>query len=146
MNEQPGDLLDEAVKLIGTLRRRWNDTVGGAAADHAAGDDRAAGGDVWSRAVAEAGAAERSREREAPPRIATGAAECRDCPICRAIAVSRESGADVQAHLREAMRSLLAAAKEVAAAYERTRGPWGPRAAGRRDAGGGADGGPDDDG
>ncbi|XVQ13654.1 hypothetical protein ACQP1W_14280 [Spirillospora sp. CA-255316] len=124
MNEQPGDLLDEAVKLFETLRRRLGETAAGPrgeAGRAGAGrtDDRAgerAGEDVWSRAVAE----EPPKPREAP-RIATGAPECRDCPVCRAIAVARASGDDVREHLRQAGRSLLAAATDVAAAFERTR-------------------------
>jgi hypothetical protein len=136
MNEQPGDLLDEAVKLFETLRRRWDETGGepGRAGERpsrargpASGDDEN-DGDVWSRAVAEVEAAGPKDAREEPPRIATGAPECRDCPICRAIAVARESGDDVREHVREAGRSLLAAAMDVAAAFERTRGPRGPGA------------------
>ncbi|GAA2406769.1 hypothetical protein GCM10010191_13640 [Actinomadura vinacea] len=123
MNEQPGDLLDEAVKLFETLRRRLGEAGGGAGRETGPPDaDERAGGrageDVWSRVVAE----------EPPPgplppgeRIATGAPECRDCPICRAIAVARASRADVEEHVRQAGRSLLAAALDVAAAYERTR-------------------------
>ena len=109
MSDQPGDVLDEAAKLVDALFRR----VGGAVRDAtpAAGADADAGetsGDAWSRATAE------------PPRIATGAAECRDCPICRAIALHREAGGDVARHLRDAGRSLAAAAFDVAAALDRT--------------------------
>jgi hypothetical protein len=148
MNEQPGDLLDEAVKLFETLRGRLSETAAGRrgeAGRAGAGrtDDRAgerAGEDVWSRAVAEEPRESReSREPGEGPRIATGAPECRDCPVCRAIAVARESGGDVREHLRQAGRSLLAAVLDVAAAYERTRpahdppprtGPGGDRPAG----------------
>ena len=97
MTERPGDVLDEAAKLFDALRRR----IGGDGPS----------GDVWGRATA-----------EDDPRSAAGAAECRNCPLCRAMAVGRESGADVSRHLREAGRSLLAAALEVVAAFERTRG------------------------
>jgi hypothetical protein len=121
MNELPGDLLDEAAKLFESLRRRWDEAQG-----RAVEDDR--DGDVWSRAVTEPpGEPDR-------PRIATGAPECRDCPICRAIAMTRESGGDVRTHLREAGRSLLAAARDVVAAYDRTR-PRGPGAGGPMDIG-----------
>ncbi|WP_067463169.1 hypothetical protein [Actinomadura macra] len=96
MNEQPGDVLDEAAKLFDALRRRMG------------GDGT---GDVWGRATS-----------EDVPHMATGAAECRNCPICRAIAVGRESGADVGRHVREAGRSLLAAGLDVVAAFDRTRG------------------------
>ncbi|WP_207400674.1 hypothetical protein, partial [Actinomadura roseirufa] len=97
MTEQPGDLLDEAAKLFDTLRRRLGGSGGGPgdapgprrttrddAHDPDDADDAA---DVWSRATAE------------PPRIATGAPECRDCPVCRAIAIGREAGGDVRRHV-----------------------------------------------
>ncbi|MFC5754514.1 hypothetical protein [Actinomadura rugatobispora] len=138
MNEQPGDLLDEAVKLFETLRRRLGETAAGprgeAGRAGAGGtEERAgerAGEDVWSRAVSEEAREPREpREPRAPrepPRIATGAPECRDCPVCRAIAVGRASGGDVREHLRQAGRSLLAAAMDVAAAFERTRPAPGP--------------------
>jgi hypothetical protein len=115
MNEQSGDLLEEAVKLFETLRRRMGETGAGGGAGRArtGADD-----DVWSRAVADKPAE--------PPRIATGAPECRDCPVCRAIALAREAGPGVQEHVREAGRSLLAAALDVAAAFERTRDPRPP--------------------
>jgi hypothetical protein len=148
MNEQPGDLLDEAAKLLDSLRRRWDEAArgGGPAEPADAGDD--SGGDVWSRVVAELEEADRSpraavepgegaetgsghREHEEArdqPRIATGAPECRDCPICRVIAASRASGPGLREHLREAGRSLRAAVDDVAAAFgsagaERTPGP-----------------------
>lgn len=112
MSDQPGDVLDEAAKLVDALIRR----VGG-------GRDERAGragpaGDVWDRAIAdEPGGDARG------PHIATGAPECRDCPVCRAIAIKRESGGEVGRHLREAGRSLMAAALDVAAAFDRTRAP-----------------------
>ncbi|MFC9976100.1 hypothetical protein ACFVH6_34930 [Spirillospora sp. NPDC127200] len=107
MTEQPGDVLDEAAKLFDVLRRRMaGGATGGASGGAGGGAD-----DVWSRAVAD------------DPHIATGAPECRNCPICRAVALARESGPDVGRHVREAGRSLMAAALDVVAAYERTRAP-----------------------
>ncbi|MEW2358966.1 hypothetical protein [Spirillospora sp. NPDC029432] len=126
MNEQSGDLLDEAVKLFETLRRRMGEAggrSGDTASDDAGSDDAGTGGDVWSRAVA-AEPGEGAGERAAPPRIATGAPECLDCPVCRAIAVARETGPGVRAHVREAGRSLAAAAFDVAAAFDRTGRAW----------------------
>ncbi|MBG6088270.1 hypothetical protein [Actinomadura viridis] len=140
MNEQPGDLLDEAVKLFETLRRRVGETGGGRGREAGPGG---ADDDVWSRAVADADPAAGEAR---PPRIATGAPECLDCPVCRAIAVARESGTEVRAHVRQAGRSLLAAALDVAAAYERTRDarppgppPHGPRRARPPEGAGGED-------
>lgn len=107
MSEQPGDVLDEAAKLFDALIRRISGGAGGGG-----GRDRDAdtgpGGDVWDRATAE------------EPRIATGAPECRDCPVCRAIAIKREAGGDAGRHLRDAGQSLLAAALDVVAAFDRT--------------------------
>ncbi|TDC46113.1 hypothetical protein E1281_28730 [Actinomadura sp. KC345] len=102
MSEQPGGALDEAAKLFDALIRRVS---GGGDRD----PGRDAGADVWGTATAE------------EPRIATGAPECRDCPVCRAIAVGREAGDDVGRHLHEAGQSLMAAALDVVAAFDRTR-------------------------
>lgn len=103
MSEQPGHMIDEAMKLFEVLRRRTGDGGGGKSAD-----------DVWSRAVAE--------DRH----IATGAAECRHCPVCRAIAAARSTGPDVAGHLMVAGQQLYAAFRDVAAAYERTRPAGAP--------------------
>ncbi|WP_067478352.1 hypothetical protein [Actinomadura hibisca] len=110
MTEQPGDVLDEAAKLFDALRRRMAGGLPGGTGGGAGDAD-----DVWSRAVTE--------EMAGDPHIATGAPECRNCPICRAVALARESGPDVGRHVREAGRSLMAAALDVVAAYERTRAP-----------------------
>ncbi|WUH96480.1 hypothetical protein OHR68_23210 [Spirillospora sp. NBC_00431] len=101
MSDQSGDVLDEAAKLFDALIRRVSAGTGN-------GGDRGADGDVWGHATA------------AGPAIATGAPECRDCPICRAIAIRRAAGGDVGRHLRDAGRSLFAAALDVAAAFDRT--------------------------
>ncbi|WP_433325568.1 hypothetical protein [Spirillospora sp. CA-294931] len=118
MNEQPGDVLGEAARiadrLAGELRRRLGDLGAGVGRDE--------GGDVWSRATA--------REPEHTD-TAAASAECRHCPICRGMALARESGPDVGEHVRQAGRSLLAAAFDLVAAYERTR----PRGGAGRSAG-----------
>ncbi|MBO2452535.1 hypothetical protein J4573_35970 [Actinomadura barringtoniae] len=135
MNEQPGDVLDEAVKLFDALRRKIGEVgegalgaFGGTGGESGGGGERGGSGgerggergsggrddDVWSRATAE------------DPHIATGAPECRNCPICRAIALARESGPDVRTHVTQAGQSLFAAALDVVSAYDRTR-TRGPR-------------------
>ncbi|KAB2342953.1 hypothetical protein [Actinomadura rudentiformis] len=116
MTEQPGDVLTEAVKLFDSLWRRIGGDDAGERSAGGAGERSAggAGDDVWSRATAE------------DPHIATGAPECRNCPICRAIAMARESGPDVTTHVRQAGQSLMAAAFDVMAAFERTRAPRRP--------------------
>ncbi|GAA2145821.1 hypothetical protein [Actinomadura napierensis] len=120
MTDQPGDLINEAGKLFDAVLKR---VVGGGS-----GDDRdepprdgrprdqrprdgegRGEGDVWAAATAER------------PRYATGAPECCHCPVCRAIAASRESGHDVGRHVREAGRSLMAAALDVVQGFDRTR-------------------------
>lgn len=119
MSDQSGDVLDEAAKLVDALIRR----VGGGGRDERAGRDEPAG-DVWDRAIAGESAGEPSGGPAGDargPHIATGAPECRDCPVCRAIAIKRESGGDVGRHLRDAGQSLVAAALDVVAAFDRTR-------------------------
>ncbi|TDC94911.1 hypothetical protein [Actinomadura sp. 7K507] len=106
MSEQPGGALDEAAKLFDALIRRVS---GGGERDPGRDAGADPGRDVWGTATAE------------EPRIATGAPECRDCPVCRAIAVRREAGGDVGRHLHEAGQSLMAAALDVVAAFDRTR-------------------------
>jgi hypothetical protein len=120
MTDQPGDLINEAGKLFDAVLNR---VVGGGSRDESDDlDDRprrgrprdgrsreGADGDVWAAATA------------GEPRYATGAPECCHCPVCRAIAVSRESGHDVGRHVREAGQSLLAAALDVVQGFDRTR-------------------------
>jgi hypothetical protein len=113
MTEQPGYVLEEAVKLFVAMGRRMGDTGRTVRRD-----------DVWSRAT-----------REEHPRIATGAPECKYCPICRTIAASRESGTDVAGHVMNAGQELFAAMREALSAYDRTRPPG--RSAHRREGSGG---------
>lgn len=105
-------MLFEAVRLVDSLRRRIS---AGAAT----------GGDVWSEATSEAWG----------EHIATGAPECRYCPVCRAIAASRESGPDIFTHVMAAGESLYSAVREAKAGFERTRPR--PRTAGEPAAGDG---------
>lgn len=130
MSDQPGDVLDEAAKLFDALIRRVSGG-GGRDGREARGEPA---GDVWDRATGEDTAARAGARTGGDPargpHIATGAPECRDCPVCRAIAMRRESGGDVARHLREAGKSLFAAALDVVGAFERTRprsGRGGPR-------------------
>jgi hypothetical protein len=110
MNEQPPSVLYEAVRLVDTLRRRLN-----------AGD--ASRDDVWSEATRETWSGH----------FATGAPECRYCPVCRAVAASRESGPEVLSHVMAAGEQLYSAVREAMAGFERTRPR--PRAAGDDPAG-----------
>jgi hypothetical protein len=99
MTDQPGYVLEEAARLFETLRRMRS-------------TGRPAPDDVWARAT-----------REQPPGFATGAPECRYCPICRTIAAARHSGPDVADHMAHAGLALIAAFRETVAAYQRTRPP-----------------------
>lgn len=116
MSEQPDSVLDEAVRLMDGLRRR---VVRGAIRGAVARPRDT--GDVWSEATRE----------ERFDHIATGSAECRACPICRAIAAARNSGPDVVDYMVDAGESLMAAARAAVSAYERSRrGGDAPRDAG----------------
>src|SRR3954464_9424026 len=99
MSDQPASVLFEAVRLAEVLRKRMS---GGPAS-----------GDVWSEATSDAWG----------EHIATGAPECRYCPVCRAIAASRTSGPDVVSHVMSAGESLYAAVREAVAGVERPRPP-----------------------
>jgi hypothetical protein len=101
MSEQPASVLFEAVRLAEVLRKRMSGGAG------------AGSGDVWSEATSDAWG----------EHIATGAPECRYCPVCRAIAASRTSGPDVVGHVVSAGESLFAAVREAVAGFERTRPP-----------------------
>jgi hypothetical protein len=50
--------------------------------------------------------------------VATGAPECRLCPVCQVIALLRESRPEVTMHLAEAAGSLLAAVRAALLAHE----------------------------
>ncbi|MEV5825566.1 hypothetical protein AB0L25_08315 [Spirillospora sp. NPDC052242] len=149
MSDQPGDILDEAGRVFDALLRRasragiFGDPRRPDDRDRDRGPERDRGrpaadepGDVWAAATAEPPRADGARAHGGAeePRIATGAPECRDCPVCRAIAIRREAGGDVARHLRDAGESLLAAALDVIAAADRAR-DGRPRDGGGRDAG-----------
>src|SRR3954465_3515624 len=113
MSDQPASVLFEAVRLAEVLRKRMS---GGPAS-----------GDVWSEATSEAWG----------EHFATGAPECRYCPVCRAIAASRTSGPDVVGHVVAAGEQLYAAVRDAVAGFERTRPAASPRP-GTGDSGAGA--------
>lgn len=56
------------------------------------------------------------------PNIATGAPECRVCPVCRTIAAARELGPDFYVNLGNVVSGLVAAAASAAADGSRGRG------------------------
>ncbi|MCW2916506.1 MAG: hypothetical protein JWN52_4574 [Actinomycetia bacterium] len=102
MTEQPGYVLEEAVKLFEVLRRRMRDSGSSQA--------RPQPGDVWGQATYE----------EPTPHVATGAPECQYCPVCRAIAAARTSGPDVVEHVMDAGQSLYTALQETLSAFDKS--------------------------
>lgn len=62
--------------------------------------------------------------------LATGAAECTYCPICRTAHVFREAGPEIRTHLASAAASLMQAAAAVLAAAAASSGPAGDRSTG----------------
>jgi hypothetical protein len=62
--------------------------------------------------------------------LATGAAECTYCPICRTVHAFREAGPEIRAHLASASASLLQAAAGVLAAVAASQAPVRDRSTG----------------
>jgi hypothetical protein len=88
-----GSVGEEAAKLLNALQD-W--------AGHSGGDHTDA---ATSAAEGAASAWQRLNEH-----VATGAAECRYCPVCQVIAGVRQTSPEVRAHLTSAASSLLQAA------------------------------------
>ena len=88
-----GSLGEEAAKLLGALSN-W------------ASEQQAGPGAPWSDLAAQAAEA----FHEVDEHLATGAAECTYCPICRTVHAVRQASPEVRAHLATATASLLQAA------------------------------------
>ena len=91
-----GSLAEEAAKLLGALNG-WAREQGGGLSDGVSdlsGHASAAAHDVSSH-------------------LATGAAECTVCPICRTVHAARHLSPDVKNHLASAAASLMHAAAAV---------------------------------
>jgi hypothetical protein len=93
-----GSLAEEATKLFGALSG-WASEHGGDAGQAAAG---------FASHAADAA-------KGIDDHIATGAAECRWCPVCRTIHAVRELSPEVKDHLATAAASLMQAAAGVLA-------------------------------
>jgi hypothetical protein len=91
--DEVGSVAEEAAKLLGALSD-WT-------RDHAP--------DLGHGVAGLAGHAARS-VREADEHLATGAAECTYCPLCRTVHVLRQTSPEVRAHLATAATSLVQAA------------------------------------
>lgn len=96
--EPVGSLAEEAVKLFGALS--------GWASEHAG-----EAGEVLSGLAGHAAAA----ADQVNEHLATGAAECTVCPICRTIHVVRQLSPEVKSHLALAASALVQAAASVLA-------------------------------
>jgi len=102
-----GSLGDEAAKLLGALS--------GWAREHAG-----EAGDGLSGLAAHAAASAHDLNEH----LATGAAECTVCPVCRTVHAVRQLSPEVKAHLTTALTSLAhAAAAIMATADPRSEGP-----------------------
>jgi hypothetical protein len=93
-----GSLGEEATKLLGALS--------GWAREHAAEAGDGLSG-LASHATASA--------RDLDDHLATGAAECTVCPVCRTISAVRQVSPEVTAHLSAAVSSLAQAAAALMA-------------------------------
>ncbi|NPC43548.1 hypothetical protein [Nocardioides sp. zg-1230] len=101
-----GSLGEEAARLFGALS--------GWARDHAA-----EAGDGLSGLAAQAATSAHDLDEH----LATGAAECTVCPLCRAISAVRQVSPEVTAHLSAAASSLAqAAAALLASAPDSSQG------------------------
>ncbi|MBS4752317.1 hypothetical protein KG112_05780 [Nocardioides sp. zg-ZUI104] len=104
-DDQIGSVAEEATKLfsaLADLARTQGGGVGGLAGDLA--------GDLAGQA---AGMAQQVNEH-----LATGDAECRYCPVCRAVHAVRAASPEVKTHLVVAASSLLQAASGLLEAVQ----------------------------
>ena len=97
-DEQLGSVAEEAAKLFEALQG-WATESGGA--------------DGAAAAAAGFGA----RLKDIDAHLATGGQDCTWCPICRAVALFRETSPEVRTHLATAASSLLQAAAGVLDAH-----------------------------
>ncbi|MEU4543392.1 hypothetical protein [Nonomuraea dietziae] len=112
-----GTVADEARKLFDTLQGRATRQVGKTVFNSFTGGGRQ-DRDVWGEAVAE---------------HPEGEYICRACPVCRAIAAQKESGADVTGHLMAAGGELFAAFRQALDSLSRPSSPRAPREERRED-------------
>ena len=103
--DEVGSLGEEAAKLLGALSG-WAREHGVEAGDGLSG--------LASQAAASA--------HELNDHLATGAAECTVCPLCRTVSAVRQVSPEVTAHLSAAATSLAQAAAAFLATAPRTPG------------------------
>ncbi len=116
-----GSLAEEAAKLFGALTDWAQDQAGdlGAAGARAAqGDRHDLGSHLAGLAGHAADAAAQVQDHLAgalDDNLATGAPECRWCPVCRGVHAVRQVSPEVRAHLGAAASSLVQAAAALMA-------------------------------
>jgi hypothetical protein len=96
--EQVGTVAEEAAKLLGALSEWAKDQ----------------GADLGHGVAGLADQAARTA-RQVDEHLATGAAECRWCPVCRTVHAVRQTSPEVRAQLASAATSLLQAASAMLA-------------------------------
>ena len=103
--DQPdvGNVGEEAAKLLGALSEWARDSAGG---ELGAGLGQSLSGLAGHAAAAMA---------DVNDHVATGAAECTYCPICRTVHAVRETSPEIRAHLVTAASSFLQAAAAMLA-------------------------------
>lgn len=97
-DDQVGTVAEEAAKLLGALSDWAKDQ----------------GADVGHAVAGFADQAARTA-RDVDEHLATGAAECRWCPVCRTVHALRHTSPEVRAQLTSAAASLLQAASAMLA-------------------------------
>ena len=109
MSDEPvGSVGEEAAKLLNAL----NDWAKESGASHVQGAASAAEGLLDGL-------------KQVDEHVATGAAECRYCPVCHAISLVRHTSPEVKAHLSTAASSLLQAAAGLLATSGHAEGDRG---------------------
>ncbi|MEV0615963.1 DUF5304 family protein [Nonomuraea sp. NPDC050404] len=109
-NDPIGTVADEARRLLDSIQGRATRQVGRTVFNSFTGGGRRER-DVWEEAVSD------THDEYI----------CRACPVCRAIAAQRESGADVTGHLMAAGGELFAAFRGALDTLSRPAPPRRPR-------------------
>ena len=95
-----GSVGEEAVKLLGALQAWAKDS-----------------GSDYAKAASDAAANAATSVNAVNEHIATGAEDCRYCPVCQVISAVRETSPEVKQHLASAATSLMQAASGVLATH-----------------------------
>lgn len=109
-----GTVGEEAAKLLGAVSEAmgWPDRPRAARPGAEGPGGQHGHGDMpgWGEALAGLTEQAAGAWHEVGSHVATGAEECRYCPVCRAVHAVRQTSPEVRTHLATAARSLLDAA------------------------------------